>query len=471
VDVEALQTLPPRRASTAKPRYDDDLVPARGESARLKPHLARRAADGGLEVRHGEDDDPQVDARGGSRRFRNVETPSIQSFATMRLALIATLLPSDSPGGAEAYVDAAAHALAERHDIVVLTGSSGSLNGIPTRHLPHLPQLDRRRPRAAKLLWHAADQWLPTVHFALVRELKELRPDIVLTHHPQGLSAAVFTAIAQVGLRHVHTAHDLNLLCTRMTMTRDGEFCGGRCLDCRIQRTIRGGAIRLDLSRLIGVSRYICERHVRAGVVPADRALALRLGALPGPARLRKVDGTTVTLGFIGTLAPHKGVRTLLAAMESTDEPWRLLVAGTGPLEGEVRNAARDDDRIEYLGPVVGSAKDAFFDRCDLIVIPSEWEEPATFVAVEAAVRGIPTVVSARGGLTEAPEARTFRSGAPHELVRAVRWYLEDPRRVEDASARLLAAGEEYEWSTHVRRLEAILDEVRHEGRARHGRG
>ena len=97
--------------------------------------------------------------------------------------------------------------------------------------------------------------------------------------------------------------------------------------------------------------------------------------------------------------------------------------------------------------------------------------EPATFVAVEAAVRGIPTVVSARGGLTEAPEARTFRSGAPQELVGAVRWYLEDPGRVEDASARLLAAHEEYEWSTHVRRLEAILEEVRVERRARHRRG
>jgi glycosyltransferase involved in cell wall biosynthesis len=471
VDFEAVETLSPGPASTATPCYDDNVVPAGSESARLEPNLACRPADAGLEVRHGEDDDPEIEALNGSRRFRNVENPSIQSSGTMRLALIATLLPSDSPGGAEAYVDAAAHALAERHDIVVLTGSSGSLNGIPTRHLPHLPQLDRRRPRVAKLLWHAADQWLPTVHFALVRELKALRPDIVLTHHPQGLSAAVFTAIAQVGLPHVHTAHDLNLLCTRMTMTRNGEFCGGRCLDCRIQRTIRGGAIRLELSRLIGVSRYICERHVRAGVVPAERALPLRLGALPGPARLRKVDGDTVTLGFIGTLAPHKGVRTLLAAMHSTDEPWRLVLAGAGPLEAEVRNAARDDDRIEYLGKVVGSAKDAFFDRCDLIVIPSEWEEPATFVAVEAAVRGIPTVVSARGGLTEAPEARTFRSGAPHELVGAVRWYLEDPRRVEDASARLLAASEEYEWATHVRRLEAILDEVRHERPARHGRG
>src|SRR5947199_247951 len=111
------------------------------------------------------------------------------------------------------------------------------------------------------------DQWSPSVHRALKRELAVERPDVVWSHEPQGLSAAVFTAIAAVRLPHVHTAHDLNLLCLRTSMTRDGSFCGGRCLECRVQRTFRVGAIKLDLSRLIGVSRYICERHIRAGVV------------------------------------------------------------------------------------------------------------------------------------------------------------------------------------------------------------
>jgi glycosyltransferase involved in cell wall biosynthesis len=330
--------------------------------------------------------------------------------------------------------------------------------------LPSLPILDRTKPSAVRALWHALDQWLPSVHGAVAGELKRFGPDVVVTHQPQGLSAAVFTGIAVRRVPHVHTAHDLNLLCARTSMTRDGEFCGGRCAGCRVQRTFRTTAIKLDLSRLIGVSRYICERHVRAGVVPPERATALHLGADPGTARLRKHEGDSLTLGFIGTLSPHKGIRTLLTAMQTADESWRLVVAGDGPLRAEVEAAVRANPRTDYLGHVSGQAKDAFFDRCDLIVIPSEWEEPATFVAVEAAVRGIPTVVSARGGLSEAPESRGFRSGAPEELIGAIRWYLEEPRRVEDASRRLLGAAPEYEWSTHLARLEEILEQVRDEG-------
>jgi len=386
----------------------------------------------------------------------------------MRLAIIATLLPADTKGGAERYVAAASTTLAERHDVIVLSGSpAGRVNGIPVVRLPRLPILSSDAPAVGRVLWHGLDQWLPAVHFAIKRELKRLKPDIVLTQQPQGLSAAVFTAVAATGFPHVHTAHDLNLLCARTSMTRNGEFCGGRCASCRVQRAIRGTAVGLNLDRLIGVSRYICERHVRAGIVPRERAKVIRLGARPGASRLRTLADGNVTLGFIGTLSRHKGVVTLLKAFEGADPSWRLVVAGSGPCEPEVLQAARADPRIRYLGHVAGSAKDAFFDELDLVVIPSEWEEPATFVAVEAAVRGIPAVVSERGGLPEAPEARTFRAGDPDELLRAVRWFTERSDRLQDASSRLLATRPEHEWSRHMREVEEVLAEVHKERAAR----
>jgi glycosyltransferase involved in cell wall biosynthesis len=376
----------------------------------------------------------------------------------MRLALVATLLPADSPGGAEAYVEACARSLSERHDVTVLSGSAAPpLDGIETVQLPRLPVLERTAPRAGRVLWHALDQWLPHVHVALARELRRLEPDLVITHHPQGLSAAVFTAIAEVGVPHVHTAHDLNLICARTSMTRNGEFCGGRCAGCVVQRRIRGAALRLNVGRLVGVSRYVCERHVRAGIVPREKAEAIRLGAEPGNARLRRLNGEPVRLGFIGTLGTHKGILTLLEALRRTSEPWKLSVAGSGYLSREVAAAARRDERITFHGHVSGKQKDAFFDDLDLVVIPSEWEEPATFVAVEAAVRGIPAVVSHRGGLPETPESRAFRAGDPAELVRAIGWFADEPARLEEASMRLLASRGEFEWSTHVDRLEELL--------------
>ena len=65
------------------------------------------------------------------------------------------------------------------------------------------------------------DQWIPSVHLAVMRQLEAFSPDVVHTHEPQGLSAAPFSAIARARLPHVHTVHDLNLLCVRVTMTKE----------------------------------------------------------------------------------------------------------------------------------------------------------------------------------------------------------------------------------------------------------
>jgi glycosyltransferase involved in cell wall biosynthesis len=378
----------------------------------------------------------------------------------MRIALISSLLHQDTRGGAELYVGHCAQSLAERHEVVVLTGSRHDLDGIPIIRLPGYPSVDPDASKLRKVLWHTRDQWLPRVHLAVVRELKRFAPDIVVTHQPQGLSAAVFTAVAHLGLPHVHTAHDLNLLCMRTSMTRGGKFCGGRCWSCLGQRQMRTRAIRLRLDRLVTVSHATCRRHVEAGVVPPGRAVVIRLGAEPGQPRIRKLRENSLALGFIGTLATHKGILTLLRAFGMVREPWRLLIAGSGPLEERVCAAAARDPRIVFLGHVVGPAKEEFFDQLDLLVIPSEWEEPATTVAAEAAVRGVPAIVSARGGLEETPEARPFRSGDAHELLQAVRWFVDEPKRIEESSTRLLARRTDFEWSTHVERIELLLAEV-----------
>ena len=385
----------------------------------------------------------------------------------MRIALVATLLPVDTRGGAEAYVAKAASALAERHDVRLFTGSNATLDGVRTVRLPRLPQyVHEERPLPYRVAWHVRDQWRPSVHSALSRGLREWRPDIVVTHHPQGLSAAVFTAVAASGVPHVHMAHDFNVLCSRTSMTRNGEYCGGRCAGCVVQRAVRTRALRRRLARLICVSEYVCMRYVEFGVAPIEKTVVIRLGAEPGTKRVRQLAGAGPRLGFIGTLGPHKGILTLLAAFREAPPHWRLIVAGSGALAGAVEAAAAADPRIVFLGHVGDAEKDAFFDTVDLLVIPSEWEEPATFVAMEAAVRGVPSVVSDRGGLPENPEVRTFRSRDPQDLLLTIRSYVDDPTQLESTSRRLVERADEFTWAVHVSKVETLLEDVVAEARA-----
>lgn len=379
----------------------------------------------------------------------------------VRVALISNLLPGPGRGGAERYAGMLAAGLAGRgHEVVLHSGEAGAVPGVACRKLPGLRPLDPQTSGAGKAAWHAREQWLPRVHRSLRASLRATRPHVVHSHEPQLLSAAVFTAIAAERLPHVHTAHDFNLLCARVTMTHDGRPCGGRCADCRIQRAIRVRALRRRLDRLVAPSDFVRERHVAHGVVPRERAVTIRHGAEPGSRRVRRRTPGRLAVGFLGTLAPHKGVRTLLRAAVAMPPGWRLALAGAGPLEGEVRAAAANDPRIGFAGELDAAGRDAFLDGLDVLAIPSEWEEPATLVAVEAAVRGLPAVVSDRGGLPETPHAVTFPAGDADALLAALATFVQEPDALERRSRALVEAGDAFAWTTHLDAVEALLAET-----------
>jgi len=377
----------------------------------------------------------------------------------MKLALVTNTLPPEGRGGAEAYVAALADDLSDRHEVVVLTGAGGGLE-VETIHVPGLAPLARDADPARKALWHARDQWLPATHRAVKRALAELRPDVVHTHAVQGLSAAPFTAIRSARTPHVHTAHDLGLLCARVTMTRGGEFCGGRCVSCRVQRVVRARAASSRLDLLVSPSDHVRLRHVEAGVIPASRAITIRQGAHAAQGHARGHDLATPTLGYIGTLSRVKGIHTLLDAFASAPETWRLVVAGSGELEPLVRERAAADPRIDFRGHVDGEAKERFFASVDLLAIPSEWEENAPLVAVEAAMRGLPALVSDRGGLPETTEAEVFTARDPRALVASARRVFETPELLAERSRRLLERRAEFLWPRHVERVEHALAQV-----------
>jgi glycosyltransferase involved in cell wall biosynthesis len=376
----------------------------------------------------------------------------------MRIAIVSSYLGSEVKGGAEGYVAELARSLSNGNDVVVFSATRSDVSvDVPVVELPGQAPVEHDASFPRKTAWHLRDQWSLNVHRALSRELRRFGPDVVQTNNVQGLSAAVFTATA--GVPHVHTAHDLELLCIRTAMTRVGRPCAGRCADCLIQRAVRVPLARRSIDHIATVSAAVGRRLVGAGAARADEVSVVRLGVPSTDGRLRRIDPPSLRVGFLGALARHKGVKTLLEAFRSAPPTWSLVVAGEGPLEEDVRTAAATDPRIAYPGHVSGETKEALLDSIDLVVIPSECEEAASLVGVEAAARGIPAAVSDRGGLPETPEARTFRSGSAEDLVRALAWFCEGDRLAR-SSEQLLARHEDFMWSTHAEELEAILHRV-----------
>jgi glycosyltransferase involved in cell wall biosynthesis len=129
-----------------------------------------------------------------------------------------------------------------------------------------------------------------------------------------------------------------------------------------------------------------------------------------------KYSGKKMILS-LGYLEERKGVQDLIQAFrEIEDEDYRLVIAGTGPYEEELKNQAEGDDRIEFVGYLSEQEKASYFDAADLFVLPT-YHDPWGLVVNEAIHYGTPVVTTEAAGAKELVEkALIYSAGETEEL-------------------------------------------------------
>jgi glycosyltransferase involved in cell wall biosynthesis len=110
---------------------------------------------------------------------------------------------------------------------------------------------------------------------------------------------------------------------------------------------------------------------------------------------------------FAGRLVVEKGVDILLKAFKlilKEIPEAKLLIAGQGPEEPNLKNLIKDlhlSSSARMLGFLSQDELEIAFSKAWVQVVPSRWEEPFGFVAIEAMMRGTSLIVSSLGGLAE----------------------------------------------------------------------
>lgn len=175
---------------------------------------------------------------------------------------------------------------------------------------------------------------------------------------------------------------------------------------------------------------------------------------------------------FVGRLRYYKGLQFLVEAMP--DVKAELVLAGTGPMEPELRQQAlklRVADRIHFPGDITDAEKLAYYFAADVFCMPSHLRSEAFGLSqVEAMACGLPVVstniasgvpfVNADGisGLTVEPEN-------PRALAEALNTLLtnEELRRKFSAGA-LSRVREEFSASRMCSHVNQIYASVMNQG-------
>jgi glycosyltransferase involved in cell wall biosynthesis len=158
-------------------------------------------------------------------------------------------------------------------------------------------------------------------------------------------------------------------------------------------------------------------------------------------------------VGFIGRLAPEKGVLDLQPLGS------RLLCVGEGPLAGEMRAAGAEVVRARSADELTHQ-----LERMAVLAVPSRttprWKEQFGRVVAEAMAAGVPVVAYASGALPETigNAGLVVTEGDQAGLVQAIEAVLADPGDLgERGRAR---ARERFAWDVVARQLRDLYEEV-----------
>jgi glycosyltransferase involved in cell wall biosynthesis len=385
--------------------------------------------------------------------------------------------PPHHTGGYETSCRDVMERLVERgHDVTVLT-SDDRLTGVPD-----IPDERNAQPAVRRDIiryFRDDDLWVPSPvqrwkierhnQRVIAETLADTQPDVVAVWHVAAFSLAIVTAVIEAGVPIVYAVgDDWPSYCTVLNqwiklMERLGPLARplGALLRVRTRAPDLGHSGAFCFNSLSNRER--CERYSRwsfplAAIVYSgfDRTVFRRDPDADGdrPWRWR--------LLYAGRYDPRKGIETVVRAMPLLPSEAVLQVRGTGDERERARleTIAADlavSDRVEFSRGTQAELVH-LYSSTDVVVFPSEWEEPFGLVPLEAMACDTPVVGTGTGGsgefLVHERNCLRFTPGDPASLATAVRRLADDA----ELRARLVREGRVTAAYFDVERLTDALE-------------
>ena len=239
-----------------------------------------------------------------------------------------------------------------------------------------------------------------------------------------------------------------------------------------------------DAFRLLGAREVRAIGRSAAAVVSVSADLASRFPTLSCPVLVvpngadtshfhpagDRSPGPRPRVAFLGRVVPEKGVHVLLEAASSIRHlDFTVDVIGSSggaslsPYERALRATASPmGERVRFIRDMPRSAIGEHLRGCDVLVVPSVWQEPLGLVVAEGIASGLAVIASRTGGIPEVggDACRYVRPDSVGDLAGALEEMVGDPMVVEHWQRRSLARAPEVSWDASYRRLLSALREA-----------
>lgn len=343
----------------------------------------------------------------------------------MRILLLTNLYPPHILGGAEILArDYAVQLQALGHEVFVLTSSYGLPRSQQedhiwrTLHYALAPHFDRSRVPWQQL--HLLSDYYQSFHAPsnvkeLQRAIAETQPDVLYIWEITGIGlTSMLKALHDIPLPIVYHLGNYWLHYAISPQTEQT-----RLRTRWLKKALIGSVPPLQYTSLIAVSQTVKDEYIKAGC-DAERITVIYNGIdkrfLDTPSSREKKSSDSqetevLQLIYVGRLCMEKGVLILLQALatlvnEQHQPHFHLNIFGDGDKAylKELQTFLHEKELTSFVtfhGKVPQDELIQHYDRADVMLIPSIWQEPFGLVVAEAMARSLPVIASNIGGPAE----------------------------------------------------------------------
>jgi glycosyltransferase involved in cell wall biosynthesis len=294
----------------------------------------------------------------------------------------------------------------------------------------------------SKKKWHPPSTDLLLTH-KIAKVIEHEKPDIIHAHG--WILYSMLPLKKKYNIPLVVTLHGYGYFCPITNYFRNDNICSTRsfmnCLNCAgkdygylrsisaycgINRQISN--IKL-IDKFIAVSQYVREAHLNN--LPVNNT---DIVVIPNFYSVDEVESTKIELDipddfilYVGSLAPYKGLDTLIAAYNKLDTNIKLVLIGYKYKNYKFESS----NNILVIGNASNDIVKEAYRRCKFAVFPSKWPEPCATVMFEAMSHKKAIIASNIGGfpdvIVDGQTGLLVPFGQEEQLSRAIKYLLDNP--------------------------------------------
>jgi len=373
-------------------------------------------------------------------------------------------------GGAETTVERIVNGcLAAGHTVSVITlGNSEALARDGRLAIYRIVPLNifsflviNQRAIWLRIFWHPLDVFNISGALKVRKILREVQPDVVMTHNLKGLGYLIPRVIRQLGIQHIHTLHDVQL--SRPSgLILFGHEKPFLILDKIYEKICRRLFANPDI--VISPSKWLLDYYKVRGFFYQSKKIVLPNPVeLIGPPPVEQPDRRgVVTLLYVGQLERYKGIFLLLEALKNVDyRNWQLIIVGNGGSTDEVARITKGDERFQLVGRVDPVEMPQWYRRADLTIVPSLCYENSPSVIPESLVANVPVIAADIGGageiITDNVNGFTFAPGSVKSLTEVLNHFLARPETLSELKKHAFTSVREHSLNKYIASLEQMF--------------